>query len=38
MPALAPPEIQMDPDMIKQYEQEVQDAQNADLPDDDEDI
>lgn len=25
----------MDPDMIRQYEQEVLDAQNADLPDDD---
>lgn len=32
MPALAPPEIQMDPDMVRQYEQEVLDAQNADLP------
>jgi GTP-binding nuclear protein Ran len=34
MPALAPPEIHMDPEMIRQYEKEVVDAQNAELPDD----
>jgi GTP-binding nuclear protein Ran len=38
MPALAPPEVQMDPVMAKRYEEEVQEAANAELPDDDEDI
>lgn len=38
MPALAPPEVQMDPSMAAQYEREVQEAANAELPDDDEDI
>lgn len=38
MPALAPPEVQMDPSMVAKYEQEVQEAANAELPDDDEDI
>lgn len=38
MPALAPPEIQMDPAMVKQYEKEVEDAANAELPDDDDDL
>ncbi|KAI6181051.1 GTP-binding nuclear protein Ran [Aphelenchoides besseyi] len=38
MPALHPPEIQMDPEMIAKYEQEVNEAQNAELPDDDDDL
>lgn len=38
MPALAPPEVQMDPAMVAKYEQEVQEAAIAELPDDDEDI
>lgn len=38
MPALVPPEIQMDPAMVKRYEQEVEDAANAELPDDDDDL
>lgn len=38
MPALKPPDVQMDPDMVAKYEQEVQEAANAELPDDDEDI
>lgn len=38
MPALAPPEVQMDPAMVAKYEQEVREAANAELPDDDEDI
>ena len=38
MPALAPPEVQMDPEMAKKYEDEVRAAADAELPDDDEDI
>lgn len=38
MPALAPPEVQMDPTMAAQYEQEIAAAANAELPDDDEDL
>jgi len=36
--ALEPPEVQMDPDLIKKYEQEIELAKNAPLPDDDEDL
>jgi len=38
MPALMPPEVQMDNDTIKKYEIEIHEAQNAALPDDDEDL
>jgi GTP-binding nuclear protein Ran len=38
MPALLPAEIHMDNDTIKKYEAEIVDAQNAALPDDDEDL
>jgi len=38
MPALMPAEVQMDNETIKKYELEIQDAQNAALPDDDEDL
>jgi len=38
MPALAPPEVAMDPEMIKRIEEERMLAQNADLPDDDDDL
>jgi GTP-binding nuclear protein Ran len=38
MPALMPAEVQMDNETIKKYEAEIQDAQNAALPDDDEDL
>jgi len=38
MPALMPAEVQMDHETIKKYEAEIQDAQNAALPDDDEDL
>lgn len=38
MPALMPAEVVMDNDTIKKYEAEIQDAQNAALPDDDEDL
>lgn len=38
MPALMPAEVQMDNETIKRYEAEIQDAQNAALPDDDEDL
>jgi len=38
MPALMPAEVHMDNDTIKKYETEIQDAQNAALPDDDEDL
>ncbi|CAJ0587922.1 unnamed protein product, partial [Mesorhabditis spiculigera] len=38
MPALAPPEVTMDPTMVQQYEQDLKDAADADLPDDDDDL
>jgi GTP-binding nuclear protein Ran len=38
MPALAPPEVHMDPALAAQYEQEVKEAASAELPDDDDDI
>jgi GTP-binding nuclear protein Ran len=38
MPALMPAEVQMDNETIKKYEAEILDAQNAALPDDDEDL
>jgi len=36
--ALEPPEVQMDPELVKRYEQEIEAAKNAPLPDDDEDL
>jgi len=36
--ALEPPEVHMDPELIKKYEQEIELAKNAPLPDDDEDL
>jgi len=36
--ALEPPEVQMDPELVKKYEQEIEAAKNAPLPDDDEDL
>uniref|UniRef100_A0AC35FMQ9 GTP-binding nuclear protein n=1 Tax=Panagrolaimus sp. PS1159 TaxID=55785 RepID=A0AC35FMQ9_9BILA len=38
MPALAPPEIQMDPSILAKWEDEINDAANAELPDDDDDL
>ena len=38
MPALDPPEVQMDPDLIKKYELEIEAAKNAPLPEEDEDL
>ncbi|RCN36724.1 Ras family protein [Ancylostoma caninum] len=38
MPALAPPEVQMDPTMVAQYEEDLKNAADADLPDDDDDL
>jgi len=38
MPALMPAEVQMDNETIKMYEAQIQEAQNAALPDDDEDL
>ncbi len=38
MPAIAPPEVHMDPQMVATYEREIAEAQNAELPDDDEDL
>merc|ERR1712226_1671608 len=38
MPALVPPEVQMDNAMIKNYEQELVQAQNSALPDEDDDL
>jgi GTP-binding nuclear protein Ran len=37
-PAVAPPEIQMDPAWRQEIEKELQEAQNTALPDDDEDL
>jgi GTP-binding nuclear protein Ran len=37
-PALAPPEVTMDPQMIKNYEKELEVAQNSALPDEDDDL
>jgi GTP-binding nuclear protein Ran len=36
--ALEPPEVQMDPELVKKYELEIEAAKNAPLPDDDEDL
>ncbi|CAG9817056.1 unnamed protein product [Phaedon cochleariae] len=38
MPALVPPEIQMDPQWQEQIEKDLEDAQKTALPDDDEDL
>ncbi|KAK6052212.1 hypothetical protein COOONC_10283 [Cooperia oncophora] len=38
MPALAPPEVTMDPAMVAQYEDDLRKAGEADLPDDDDDL
>ncbi|KAH8854663.1 ran [Schistosoma japonicum] len=39
MPAMEPPEIQIDPNLVRQYEQEIQMAAEAPLPDEgDEDL
>lgn len=35
MPALQPPEVQIDPALQKQFEKDLQEAQNCELPDDD---
>ncbi|RNA16388.1 GTP-binding nuclear spi1 [Brachionus plicatilis] len=38
MPALDPPEVQMDPELVKKYEQEIEAAKNAPLPEEDDDF
>jgi len=38
MPALAPPEVQMDPGMVNKYEEELKVAQQTALPDDEEEL
>jgi GTP-binding nuclear protein Ran len=38
MPALDPPEVQMDPELLKQYEKEIEEAKKAPLPEEDEDL
>jgi len=38
MPALQPPEIQLDPNLQKQFEKDLEEAQNCVLPDDDDDL
>ncbi|CAF0704864.1 unnamed protein product [Brachionus calyciflorus] len=38
MPALDPPEVQMDPELVKKYEQEIEAAKNAPLPEEDDDL
>lgn len=37
MPALAPPEVQMDPVWAAKLENDMKEAQNTSLPDDDDD-
>merc|ERR1712209_226269 len=37
-PALAPPEVQMDPSMLQKYEQELELALQTALPEDDDDL
>jgi GTP-binding nuclear protein RAN1, putative len=37
MPALAPPEVQMDPEWQAKLENEMKEAQNTSLPDEDDD-
>jgi len=36
-PALEPPEVQMDPTLAAKYEEELKDAANTALPDEDDD-
>jgi len=38
MPALDPPEVVMDPELIKKYNEEIEAAKNAPLPEEDEDL
>lgn len=38
MPALNPPEVHIDPELLKKYEQEIEAAKNAPIPEDDDDI
>lgn len=38
MPALLPPEVQMDPNWQKKVEEEYKEAQETALPEDDEDL
>jgi len=38
MPALAPPEVPMDPNWVAQCEAEIQQAAAAPLPDEDDDL
>lgn len=38
VPALEPPEVSMDPELLKQYEKEIEDAKKAPIPEDDEDL
>jgi GTP-binding nuclear protein Ran len=37
MPALDPPEVQMDPELLKQYEKEIEEAVTQPLPEEDDD-
>lgn len=38
MPALDPPEVQMDPELVKKYELEIEAAKSAPLPEEDDDL
>lgn len=38
MPALNPPEVTIDPELLRKYEQEIEAAKNAPIPDDEDDI
>ena len=38
MPALLPPETQINPETMKKYEQELEEAIKAPLPEDDDDL
>jgi GTP-binding nuclear protein Ran len=37
-PALKPPEVHLDPNLVSQYEKELEEAKNVPLPDDDDEI
>jgi len=38
MPALEPPEVQMDPELIRKYELEIEAAKSAPLPEEEDDL
>lgn len=37
-PALSPPEVTIDPELLRKYEREIEESKNIPLPEDDEDL